>query len=78
MSSGAASLNLIVKNPDEDLHLVKKAIDGNRDAFKELFMKHVSRINSLCLRISADSYVAEELTQEVFYKSMAKAENFSV
>ncbi len=76
MSSGAISLNLIVKNPDEDFQLVKKAIDGNRDAFKELFMKHVARINSLCLRISADSYVAEELTQEVFIKAWQKLKTF--
>jgi len=76
MNSGAVSLNLIVKNPDEDLNLVKKAVDGDRDAFKELFMKHVSRINSLCLRVSADTYVAEELTQEVFIKAWHKLKTF--
>lgn len=76
MSSGAVSLNLIIKNPDEDTQLVKKAIDGNRDAFKELFMKHVSRINTLCLRISSDTYLAEELTQEVFIKAWQKMKTF--
>jgi RNA polymerase sigma-70 factor (ECF subfamily) len=76
MSSQAVSLNLIVKNPDEDFKLVEKAIDGSRDAFKELFMKNVSKIHSLCLRISADAYIAEELTQEVFIKAWEKLKTF--
>lgn len=76
MGSQAVSLNLIVKSPDEDAHLVKNAMNGSSDAFKELFMKNVSRIHSLCLRISADSYVAEELTQEVFIKAWEKLTSF--
>lgn len=76
MSSQAVSLNLIVKNPDEDIKLVEQAIEGSRDAFKELFMKNVLRIHSLCLRISADSYIAEELTQEVFIKAWEKLKTF--
>jgi RNA polymerase sigma-70 factor, ECF subfamily len=76
MSSQSVSLNLIVKNPDEDFKLVEKAVDGSRDAFKELFMKNVSRIHSLCLRISADTYIAEELTQEVFIRAWEKLKTF--
>ncbi|MDQ3019685.1 MAG: RNA polymerase sigma factor [Bacteroidota bacterium] len=76
MSSQSVSLNLIVKNPDEDFKLVQLAIDGSRDAFKELFIKNVSRIHSLCLRISADTFVAEELTQEVFIKAWEKLKTF--
>lgn len=76
MSSGAVSLNLIVKNPDEDLKLVKSSLQGNAEAFKELFMKHVSKINSLCRRISADSQLADDLTQEVFIKAWEKLNTF--
>lgn len=76
MSSPSVSLNLIVKNPDEDIKLVEQAIGGSRDAFKELFMKNVLRIHSLCLRISADTYTAEELTQEVFIKAWEKLKTF--
>jgi len=75
-SSPAVSLNLIVKNPDEDANLVKSAIDGSPDAFKELFMKNVSKVNSLCLRISCDTFVAEELTQQVFIKAWEKLKSF--
>ncbi|MEO8210152.1 MAG: RNA polymerase sigma factor [bacterium] len=76
MSSQAVSLNLIVKNPDEDFKLVELAIEGSGDAFKELFMKNVSRIYSFCFRISADAFVAEELTQEVFIKAWEKLKTF--
>lgn len=76
MSDEAVSLNLIVKNPDEDSHLVEKAMEGSREAFKELFMKNVSNIYSLCLRNAADTYLAEELTQEVFIKAWEKLKTF--
>jgi RNA polymerase sigma-70 factor (ECF subfamily) len=76
MGSQAVSLNLLLKTPDEDFPLVEKAIDGNQDAFKQLFVKNVSRIHSLCLRISADAYLAEELTQEVFIKAWEKLKSF--
>lgn len=76
MSSSAISLNLIVKNPDEDFKLVEQAIDGSSDAFKELFMKNVTRIHSFCLRISADAQLAEDLTQEVFIKAWEKLKTF--
>lgn len=76
MSADSVSLNLIVKNPDEDSYLVEQAIEGNREAFRELFMKNVSKIYSLCLRNSSDTYLAEELTQEVFIKAWEKLKTF--
>ena len=74
--SSAISLNLIVKNPDEDYKLVEQALNGSNDAFKELFMKNVTRVHSLCLRISADVQKAEDLTQEVFIKAWEKLNTF--
>ncbi len=76
MSSSAISLNLLVKSPDEDFKLVEQAIEGSNDAFKELFMKNVPRVYSLCLRISADSHLADDLTQEVFIKAWEKLKTF--
>ncbi len=76
MSSEAVSLNLIVKNPDEEYRLIEEAVDGSCEAFKKLFMRNVSKVHSLCLRISADSYVADELTQEVFIKAWEKLRSF--
>lgn len=74
--SSAISLNLIVKNPDEDFKLVEQALNGSGEAFKELFMKNVTRVHSLCMRISADVQMAEDLTQEVFIKAWEKLNTF--
>lgn len=74
--SSAISLNLIVKNPDEDFKLVEQALNGSGDAFRELFMKNVTRVHSLCLRISADLQQAEDLTQEVFINAWEKLSTF--
>lgn len=76
MGSPAISLNLLVKNPDEDYDLVEKSLGGSGEAFKELFLKHVSRVYSLCLRFSSDTFAAEELTQEVFIKAWEKLGTF--
>lgn len=76
MSSSSVSLNLFTKNPDEDFNLVKQALEGNCDAFKELFMRNVNKVNSLCLRLSSDIHLAEDLTQEVFIKAWEKLGTF--
>lgn len=76
MSSSSVSLNLVMRNPDEDHKLVEQSIAGNRDSFKDLFMKNVDRVHSICLRISADIHLAEDLTQEVFIKAWEKLDTF--
>ncbi|MEO8663919.1 MAG: sigma-70 family RNA polymerase sigma factor [Ignavibacteria bacterium] len=76
MSSQAVSLNLIVKNPDEEYRLVEEAVDGSCEAFKILFTRNVTKVYSLCLRISADHNLAEDLTQEVFIKAWEKLRSF--
>ncbi len=76
MGSPAVSLNLLVKNPDEDYAFVESALAGSSEAFKELFTRNVSRVYSLCLRISADKFAAEELTQESFIKAWEKLDTF--
>lgn len=74
--TGAVSLNLIVKSPDEDTRLVEQAMEGGRDAFKELFMKNVSRVYAFLLRSCCDTYLAEDLTQDVFIIAWEKLHSF--
>lgn len=68
--------DLVTQNPDEDSQLIKSSIEGSGEAFKELFMKNVNRVHSLCLRISADIHLTEDLTQEVFIKAWEKLDTF--
>jgi RNA polymerase sigma-70 factor (ECF subfamily) len=76
MSSSAVSLNLIVKNPDEDFKLVEETLAGSAEAFRKLFIKNIGKVHSLCLRITTDVQSAEDLTQEVFIKAWEKLSTF--
>lgn len=46
--------------------VVHRAQSGDVAAFAELYRSHVGRVYALCLRIAADTRLAEELTQEAF------------
>lgn len=52
---------------EEDLpRLVRRAQDGEREAFDRLYELYVGRVHALCLRMAADAAHAETLTQDVF------------
>lgn len=48
--------------------LIRKAQQGNSEAFEWLYQRHVQRIYALCLRMVSDPVRAEELTQDVFVR----------
>ncbi len=76
MNPQSVSLNVSVKRSDEDSKLIEESVRGSKYAFRELFNKNVSKIYSLCLRISADKHIAEEITQEVFINAWEKLGTF--
>ncbi len=76
MNPQSVSLNVSVKRSDEDSKLIEESVRGSKEAFRELFNKNVSKIHSLCLRISADKHIAEEITQEVFINAWEKLGTF--
>ena len=51
---------------DTDLDLVRRAQQGDSDAFASLFYAHKARIYSVCLRMTNNTAEAEDLTQETF------------
>ena len=53
-----------------DSKLVSLYKDGNEEAFEELLNRHKSRIFTTIYLIVKDSYVAEDLLQEVFIKAI--------
>jgi RNA polymerase sigma-70 factor, ECF subfamily len=69
------NINFSLDN-DEDLQLVSRAKSGDKAAFEKLYRTNVSRIYTICLRISADRIKAEELTQDVFVKVWEKLNTF--
>jgi RNA polymerase sigma-70 factor, ECF subfamily len=59
-----------------DSELVKRAQEGDADAFADLFHAHKARIYSLCLRMTNNSAEAEDLTQDAFLQVFRKLATF--
>jgi len=56
--------------------LVREAQNGDLLAFERLYRENVRKVFGLCLRLSQDAQLAEELTQEVFVKAWRKLSTF--
>ena len=56
--------------------LIKRAQEGDSDAFGALFQAHKSRIYSVCLRMTSNAAEAEDLTQDSFLQVFRKIRKF--
>ena len=68
---------LIHMRDDEDRRaaerrLVRDAQNGDLLAFERLYRENERKVFALCLRMSSDAALAEELTQEVFVRAWRK------
>jgi RNA polymerase sigma-70 factor (ECF subfamily) len=61
---------------ETDLDLVKRAQEGDTDAFASLFYSHKARIYSVCLRMTNNTAEAEDLTQDAFLQVFRKLATF--
>jgi RNA polymerase sigma factor (sigma-70 family) len=61
---------------DEDREEVAAAAAGDRRAFERLYRRHGQRVFALCLRMTADRALAEELVQDVFVRVWQKLGTF--
>lgn len=52
-----------------DTHLVRRAQDGDREAFEVLVERHAPRLYAVVLRCCGDAHEAEEITQEAFLRA---------
>lgn len=55
---------------------VRRAQAGDVAAFEELYRAHVGRVFALCMRLSGDRGLAEDLTQDVFVRAWEKLGSF--
>jgi RNA polymerase sigma-70 factor, ECF subfamily len=60
----------------EESFLIKKAKEGNTNAFERLYRINLRRVYAVCLKISSDKNRAEELTQDVFVKAWENLSSF--
>jgi RNA polymerase sigma-70 factor (ECF subfamily) len=56
--------------------LVQDAQNGDLRAFEHLYRENERKVFALCLRLSSDAALAEELTQEVFVRVWRKLGSF--
>lgn len=61
---------------ESDIDLVKKAQQGDSDAFAALFYTHRPRVYSLCLRMTNNTAEAEDLAQDAFLQVFRKLNTF--
>ena|SRR5688572_18138909 len=59
-----------------DYELAQRAAAGEMLAFEELYARHNRRVYSLCLRMTANTAEAEDLSQEVFIQLHRKVGSF--
>ena len=59
-----------------DLDLVKRAQQGDGDAFATLFHAHKARVYALCLRMTNNTAEAEDLAQDAFLQVFRKLSTF--
>ena len=59
-----------------DLHLIRRAQQGDSDAFATLFNTHKAKIYSVCLRMTNNTAEAEDLTQDAFLQVFRKLATF--
>jgi RNA polymerase sigma-70 factor (ECF subfamily) len=59
-----------------DVELVRRAQQGDSDAFASLFYAHRPRVYSLCLRMTNNTAEAEDLTQDAFLQVFRKLSTF--
>ena len=59
-----------------DAELIKRAQQGDSDAFATLFHTHKTRVYSLCLRMTNNAAEAEDLAQDAFLQVFRKLSSF--
>jgi RNA polymerase sigma-70 factor (ECF subfamily) len=59
-----------------DLELVKRAQEGDSEAFAALFHAHKARVYSICVRMTNNTAQAEDLTQDAFLQVFRKLSTF--
>jgi RNA polymerase sigma-70 factor (ECF subfamily) len=68
---------IAIEQGTQDLNdLVPKAQAGDFSAFEAIYRRDVGRTYALCLRMTADPTLAEELTQEAFVRAWSKLRTF--
>lgn len=61
---------------DNESELIKLAKAGDLKAYEQLYRTHVGKIHALCLRLTGQKELAEDMTQEAFIRAWQKLDSF--
>ncbi|MBI2380994.1 MAG: sigma-70 family RNA polymerase sigma factor [Gammaproteobacteria bacterium] len=61
---------------EREAPLIRGARAGDTKAFEQLYRLHVGRVYALCLRMTARTELAEDLTQDAFVKAWQSLDSF--
>ncbi len=70
--AGVSAIAATSDGPDTDAADIAASVSGDRRAFERLYRKYCERIFALCLRMTGERAVAEELVQDVFVRAWQK------
>ncbi len=73
---GAIQVEVDEERLTRERELVRQAQAGSLEAFEQLYKENVRRVYALCLRLSSDASLAEELTQDAFVRAWEKLGSF--
>jgi RNA polymerase sigma-70 factor (ECF subfamily) len=73
---GAIQVEVDEERLARERDLVRQAQAGSLQAFEQLYKENVRRVYALCLRLSSDASLAEELTQDAFVRAWEKLASF--
>jgi RNA polymerase sigma-70 factor (ECF subfamily) len=59
-----------------EMEIIRLAQAGNAQAFEHLYAEHSRRVYAICLRMTANPSLAEDLTQEAFLQVFRKIHTF--
>ncbi|WP_394129073.1 RNA polymerase sigma factor [Shewanella maritima] len=60
----------------DELQLIQQATQGDKSAFQALYQRHHQRVYALCLRMAANTELADELCQDCFVRLWHKLAMF--
>jgi RNA polymerase sigma-70 factor (ECF subfamily) len=76
LSFDTAAARRMSDRAGDEQELTSRAGKGDVTAFEKLYRDNLGRVYALCLRMSGDPSLAEELTQEAFIRAWSKLATF--
>lgn len=64
------------RTDSSESRIVRSAQEGDADAFERIYRLHSRRVYALCLRMTRNAALAEDLTQDVFLQVFRKIHTF--